>query len=232
MPNWDHFLKKLGDRLFRVRDRVDRVADGVDKGEVFKSSWTRFREALRLRIDWKKAHQPTYWRQALLENRIPFGILSVILIAVTGAFAFRRVTAPPYEFVPGQSWFMDVTDGSLFAAPEELVPPIPTPSNRAAPDGRPAGVRAYIYACDDCEPGLKPLFLQTTVPASSLVDLSTAEPADLPPAEALVVLIAKPPASPKAQPDWKRLDSPEGAVIRASSDSMCDGKPAIECTPR
>lgn len=232
MPNWNKFLQSLGDRLFRFRDSVDRVASDVDKGEVFKSSWTRFRESLRIRIDWKQAHRPAYWRQALLENSIPFGIICVVLIAGAGYFLFRQVTAPPYDFVPGQVYFMDLTNGTLFVAPEELVPPIPTPSGKTTPDGRPAGVRAYLYTCGKCDPGIKPLFLTTTVPGSALVELSAAEPADLPPVEALVALIARPPESPGAAPDWKRLDSPAGAAIRAEPDSMCNGKPATECSQR
>lgn len=44
-------------------------------------------------------------------------------------------------------WFYDLETKTLFAGPINQYPPIDTPSGKKI-DGRPAGVRAWVFACD------------------------------------------------------------------------------------
>lgn len=46
-------------------------------------------------------------------------------------------------------YFYDLNTQKLFAAKSDQIPPIDTPSG-PAPGGAPAGVRAYVFACNDC----------------------------------------------------------------------------------
>ena len=64
-----------------------------------------------------------------------------------------------------KEWFYDLNTGKLFAAKQGLTPPIEAPSG-PLPDGRPAGVRAYVlsYAFEPNESERFIGFLETTDP--------------------------------------------------------------------
>jgi hypothetical protein len=64
-----------------------------------------------------------------------------------------------------KEWFYDLNTGKLFTAKKGLTPPIEAPSG-PLPDGRPAGVRAYVltYAYEPNESERFIGFLETTNP--------------------------------------------------------------------
>lgn len=64
-----------------------------------------------------------------------------------------------------KEWFYDLNTGKLFTAKKGLTPPIEAPSG-PLPDGRPAGVRAYVlsYAYEPNESERFIGFLETTDP--------------------------------------------------------------------
>ncbi len=77
---------------------------------------------------------------------IVLGILGVILaIVIVGVVWYslpeKEVDLIEYE----QDWYYDLNTGKLFTADAGQSPPIQAPSG-PLPDGRPAGVRAYVFS--------------------------------------------------------------------------------------
>lgn len=85
-------------------------------------------------------------------------LLIVVVSLLTGGERAEPVTSD-------QAWFYDLNTGKLFAAPASRVPPIAAPSG-TAPDGTPAGVRAYVVTYgsgnDQSEPAIT--YLETRAP--------------------------------------------------------------------
>jgi len=68
-----------------------------------------------------------------------------------------------------EEWYYDLNTGELFTAEKGLAPPIDAPSG-PSPDGKPAGVRAYVlsYVSEPNESERFIAFLETTAPAEML----------------------------------------------------------------
>jgi hypothetical protein len=75
-----------------------------------------------------------------------------------------------------KEWFYDLNTGKLFTAKKGLTPPIEAPSG-SLPNGRPAGVRAYVlsYAYEPNESERFIGFLETTDPRSGDVNSASSE---------------------------------------------------------
>ncbi|NQU09161.1 hypothetical protein HQ590_00095 [bacterium] len=77
-------------------------------------------------------------------------VAAVVLIAATIHLVWQ-IRGPRGLAAPSQDWFYDLNTQQLFAAPLGTIPPVAAPSG-PLPDGKPAGVRAYVYSCGACEP--------------------------------------------------------------------------------
>lgn len=68
------------------------------------------------------------------------GALFAIIMQMSGGSSGPRVI---------DVYFYDLNKNQLFTAKSDAIPPIDTDSG-ATPQGAPAGVRAYVFACNDC----------------------------------------------------------------------------------
>ena len=75
-----------------------------------------------------------------------FAIVVLLGALVTLAFSSGLISSEP-DFSPTDVYYWDVRDNTTFVASSDLGSPI------EAPSGADNGVRAYLYACDQCDPG-------------------------------------------------------------------------------
>lgn len=75
-------------------------------------------------------------------------VIIVIATIVSVRIAFRTGLDMPAAY---PVWFYDETTEKLFVGTSHDIPPIKPPSSNTAADGRPAGVRAYVYGCSRCD---------------------------------------------------------------------------------
>jgi len=73
---------------------------------------------------------------------------ATVLLAIAGALFYFQYGMPSAPAVSRASWYYDLHTRKLFAANLES-PPIDAPSGVQV-DGKPAGVRAYVFSCGDC----------------------------------------------------------------------------------
>lgn len=80
-----------------------------------------------------------------------YGSIAVISICIIVMIyvLFFSTDPPPPDGRPqvDKIYYFDLTTNKLFAGEPQLTPPIPAPDQ---PAGAPKGVRAYVYACEDC----------------------------------------------------------------------------------
>lgn len=75
-------------------------------------------------------------------------IAAVVLLVVTLGWIILQAKGPSASRMKSQ-YYYDLNTGTIFTADSSEMPPIETPSG---PDktGKPAGVRARVFACGDC----------------------------------------------------------------------------------
>jgi hypothetical protein len=73
----------------------------------------------------------------------------VLLIGALAAIIFQM---KPSGYGPRviDVYYFDLNTQKLFTAKSDQIPPIETPSGPVPGIGAPAGVRAYVFACNDC----------------------------------------------------------------------------------
>ena len=71
--------------------------------------------------------------------------LLLFIVVLVGQLTPDKLDTP-HE--PEQAWFYDLNTKKLFTAKSSKLPPIKAPSG-SLPDGGPAGVRAYVFSCND-----------------------------------------------------------------------------------
>ena len=80
-------------------------------------------------------------------------ILAVVVLIMSLGIIVISQQRPSFEPVP--VYFYDLNTGQLFPGMSSDVPPIPAPSGGLVLNNqvteRPAGVKAYVYSCTDCE---------------------------------------------------------------------------------
>lgn len=173
------------------------------------------------------------WRE---KNRGKMLILSggLLIAAVVMAFnnsGLRVKPTPPPPLT--QLYYFDLNTGKLFSG-LDTAPPIAAPSG--AYQGKPAGVRAIVYACGDCQDS-KNIFvgyLETLddafaagVPVASRQGYYNAQvPISLPGAEEALRVSAPKPIK------WVAKNSEEGAAVIEAARSHCgEDKQLDECLP-
>lgn len=129
----------------------------------FRERWTELGERLRLSDlrEWFSDH-PSAVKTAV-------GVLALLVVVV--AIQRLRPDEPSGVEGPQKGWYYDLNTNKLFTAERGLTPPIQAPSGRT-PDGRKAGVRAYVlsYVYDPNEAERFIGFLETTATKEMLAN--------------------------------------------------------------
>ena len=76
---------------------------------------------------------------------------TVLVLVVVAIFVGLRSFRGPQAFEEYDLWCIDLHTNKLFAARSTDIPPFDAPSGELLEDGEPAGVRAYVYTCGECE---------------------------------------------------------------------------------
>jgi len=123
--------------------------------------WERLSERLRL---------PIVRRWINEYPRVVFSAAAVSAMLLLAVGIWLLIPDKPIEVVTiEKEWYYDLNTGGLFTAEKGLEPPIEAPSG-PLPDGKPAGVRAYVlsYAYEPNESERFIAFLETTASAEML----------------------------------------------------------------
>ena len=112
-------------------------------------------EWLKYDIQRKRERLALWWRELALRkwaNDNPAFVIALASISVLVLLVvIVRLSWPqhvPQVVEYEKEWYYDLNTGRLFAAKKGLTPPIEAPSG-PMPDGRPAGVRAYVLSYVD-----------------------------------------------------------------------------------
>lgn len=128
-----------------------------------REKWVGLGERLRLPglRDWFSEHP------SAVKTVVGLSVLLVVVVAIQRL----RPDEPPAVDVPQKGWYYDLNTDKLFTAERGLIPPIQAPSGRT-PDGKKAGVRAYVlsYVYDPNEAERFIGFLETTATEEMLAD--------------------------------------------------------------
>jgi hypothetical protein len=109
---------------------------------------------IELRARWERFQD----RVGLLTLRRWINEYPTVTQAIAGASAMLLLAVVIWLLLPGapppqivtmeKEWYYDLNTGELFIAEKGLEPPIPAPSG-PLPDGKPAGVRAYVLSFEN-----------------------------------------------------------------------------------
>lgn len=88
------------------------------------------------------------WRAFIGKHPGVVLIGALLMIGLAGALLALQTRRPPPPI--GKSYFYDLSTGALFVADDTRVPPIMAPSGKRSADGKPTGVRAYVFSTGDC----------------------------------------------------------------------------------
>jgi hypothetical protein len=92
-------------------------------------------------------------REWMNNNAAVITIGAVVLVVVAIVVAYYSVGGSNTGGIAGgttkQAWFYDLNTGQKFAAPLNSRAPIEAPSGPH--NGKPGGVRAYVFSCTDCD---------------------------------------------------------------------------------
>lgn len=75
-------------------------------------------------------------------------VVAIVLLGLA-LFIVIKTGRPAGYSTPVSVYYYDLNTGELFAALSTEIPPIEAPSG-PLPNGKPAGVRAFVYSCGDC----------------------------------------------------------------------------------
>jgi hypothetical protein len=89
-------------------------------------------------------------RRRLKKPAVGIGIAAAVLVLSLVLIMMRMDSGGPTYRKVGKYWFYDLSTKELFPAYTSAVPPIEAPS-KAAIDGQPSGVRAFVFGCGDCK---------------------------------------------------------------------------------
>lgn len=141
---------------------------------------------------------------------------------------------------PRRVWFYDTTTGSLFVEMSDRVAPIESPAKSRESEGKPTGVRAYLFSCGSCSDEKERFIGYFETHTKAAQDAIINRPPDregVPPVDisSLVdegTLVAKP-VSGSAELVWVVMVSSEGqAIMRDAVSKPCaDGKLPVQCRP-
>jgi len=160
-------------------------------------------------IEWWKQLPLLRWAEQNPRKMMAIAAASVALLLVVTVWLAWPDKPPPVETYKTE-WFYDLNTGKLFTAKKGLAPPIDAPSG-PLPDGRPAGVRAYVlaYVPEPNQAQRTIAFLETTDPNAP--PQHAAEP--LPRVSGIRIWAAGKLIRRPQDDQWVPADSPEGLAI-------------------
>lgn len=129
-----------------------------------REKWERLSERLRL---------PTLRRWINEYPRVVFSVAAASVMLLLAVVIWLSIPdKPPPTVTIEKEWYYDLNTGKLFTAEKGLEPPIEAPSG-PLPDGKPAGVRAYVlsYVYEPNESERFVAFLETTATPEVLAKL-------------------------------------------------------------
>jgi hypothetical protein len=175
----------------------------------------------------------------------------LIAVSITGALVLCVVfissvyRGNPHVGVTGEAYFYDLRGGTVFVAPASSVPPIQAPSGNG-PDGKPAGVRAYIYSCDEDYADFRGMTADQVEQSGAFIgylekrtdyfkeymanterDSTAVDPAVAARMVKQPILIQK-----LGDQRWVPDISPRGQKIQQAARQRCPGTTAVLCNPR
>lgn len=224
------WLNRIADQIIVLRDRIS------SRRRV--EWWTKLRDRFR-------PPSGAEIRQAATRRRLVLaGLLVLMSVLAVVAWIFLRPAPPITTDAPHRAWFYDLSNGQLFVQMSTQIPPIPAPSGKAAPDGTPGGVRAYVFSCSPCTdvnarfigwleryaPDVQRI-LQNPPP-----DVEGQPPTDLTAVAARGHFIARPPTAVEGKPpapiEWVEDDSGEARQLREEANRDCgNGRLPNQCLP-
>ncbi len=90
-------------------------------------------------------------RSFLNENSALVTIAAVVLLVLSLAFIVINSKSGGRSSGPIDVWYYDLNTGDLFEGTSDQIPPIEAPSGPLSGQaGVPAGVKAHVFACNDC----------------------------------------------------------------------------------
>lgn len=166
-------------------------------------------------------------------------IFCVIALVVGGVFVFRTIKPPTDKATPWiKVWCFDLATGKPFVGTEKDAPPFATASGPLK-DGSPAGVRAEVQSCGDCNVEAErfvawvwkftPEAQKAVQGAIDALPNGYVEdsPYDLSAARANPDAILY--ATPDALDAWVTEGSADGQQLMKEAAAHCKGKPAKSC---
>ena len=189
-------------------------------------------------------------REWINRNSALVTVFSVFLLVYALIYLLAHA---PTQFVPiTKAYYYDIQTGQLFEGGVQEIPPIGTPDG-STKNGMPAGVRANVFTCTDCnDPNARYIgFLETYTPeaqeaqlqlqeiASRNIEVNDSDPnaqtapdtneVDLMDTVAKGRLIA----SPDDLENWFTMETEEGAKLANNAMKKCpDEKYPIQCFPK
>ena len=181
----------------------------------------------------------TYLKRILIAASIT-GALVLCVILFFGIFRGN-----PHVGVSGEAYFYDLNNGTVFVAAASSIPPIETPSGNG-PEGKPAGVRAYIYSCDEDYADFRGMTADQVEESGAFIGylekrtdyfkeyMANTERDSTAVDPAVAARMGKQPILIQQLGDqrWVPDVSPRGQKIQQAARQRCPGTPAILCNPR
>lgn len=131
----DQLLHRLGDTLFMLRDRLDKLSP---------PSWRDVRDAAGNiePVDWSRLRTFKGWRDMLRERPGVVGGFAGVIMLIAAASLLLQFRTPPERVET--IWYFNESTQKLVAAEDQLSPA------RATAVGADDLVRAYVYSCGEC----------------------------------------------------------------------------------
>jgi hypothetical protein len=170
--------------------------------------------------------------------------VAAVLILVGAVLIITRARNPTPEPSP-KLYFYDLGPSSAdpldrtFVLEASEVPPVKPPSGYVTPAGSPGGVRAYVFACGDCNDSARRFigFLETYTPAAKAALLEQGKQVQADPKAAMsrptpVINLGHLVGTPDGS-RWAPFDSGEGLALRRGIEARCtdESQPLVNCDP-
>lgn len=152
-------------------------------------------------------------------------VVGAVAVLVLSGLWLRQTVSAPAESAAREAYFYDLTSGTVFTALAAQMPPID------APGGAGQGVRAYAYGCGGCSDAQRKVVYLETFTKDAIQFLNDPVAGMAPDTVERGTLAAIPPETPGGEVEWFNGLTSQYPQIISQYEYMCDGKPAIPCTP-
>ncbi len=164
-------------------------------------------------------------RSYLNNNPAIVTIAAIVLLLVCLGVIYRTLSGGGGGPRIVDIYFYDLGSGEVFIGPSDSLPPIDAPSGPY--NGKPAGVRAYVFSCTDCSDENSRFvgYLETYTDEAKAA-LTSGEAPDAYEYYDGGRLIKRP-----DEEGWARAESEEGFALIESVSTLCPGGVLKPCYP-